>query len=149
MLIQNVFAYIAPPFAVIFTLGILWRRATATAATDDHRARLSLHAVPAVLRCSSTIMFRPYGNYLHRALISWAFCMIVMIAVSLLTDSAAAGEDGGHHLVAAVCAAAAEGAGDVRRLERFAHLVAAVRRRGAGDLRILLWFRFQHPETRE
>ena len=30
--VQNVFFYIAPPFAVIFTLGILWRRANATAA---------------------------------------------------------------------------------------------------------------------
>ena len=32
IIIQNIFAYIAPPFAVIFTLGILWRRANGTAA---------------------------------------------------------------------------------------------------------------------
>ncbi len=32
VLIQEGFAYIAPPFAVIFTLGLLWRRANATAA---------------------------------------------------------------------------------------------------------------------
>jgi SSS family solute:Na+ symporter len=30
--VQNIFFYIAPPFAVIFTLGLLWRRANATAA---------------------------------------------------------------------------------------------------------------------
>jgi len=27
----------------------------------------------------------PYANYLHRALIAWMFCMIVMIGTSLLT----------------------------------------------------------------
>ena len=32
LLIQDVFAYIAPPFAVIFTAGILWRRANASGA---------------------------------------------------------------------------------------------------------------------
>ena len=32
MKVQNIFFYIAPPFAVIFTLGILWRRATGCAA---------------------------------------------------------------------------------------------------------------------
>src|SRR5262249_23505636 len=28
---------------------------------------------------------RPYANYLHRALISWCFCVIVMTVTSLLT----------------------------------------------------------------
>src|SRR5207249_978230 len=32
VLIQNIFFYIAPPFAVIFTLGLLWRRGTGKAA---------------------------------------------------------------------------------------------------------------------
>ena len=32
MQLQRVFFFIAPPFAVIFTLGLLWRRANATAA---------------------------------------------------------------------------------------------------------------------
>jgi solute:Na+ symporter, SSS family len=86
VLIQNVFAYIAPPFAVIFTLGILWRRATGKAALATIAA-----GFPFTLFLQFYVfqqaLFRPYGNYLHRAAISWVFCMIVMITVSLLTDA--------------------------------------------------------------
>src|SRR4029078_3751427 len=32
VLVQQVFFYIAPPFAVVFLLGLLWRRANGTAA---------------------------------------------------------------------------------------------------------------------
>lgn len=85
VLIQNVFAYIAPPFAVIFTLGILWRRATGKAALVTIAA-----GFPFTLFLQFYVfqqeLFRPYGNYLHRAAISWVFCMIVMITFSLLTD---------------------------------------------------------------
>jgi SSS family solute:Na+ symporter len=85
VLIQNVFAYIAPPFATVFTLGILWRRATGKAAlaTIASGFPFTLFLQFYVFQLDT---FRPYGNYLHRALISWAFCMIVMISVSLLTD---------------------------------------------------------------
>jgi SSS family solute:Na+ symporter len=85
VLIQNVFAYIAPPFATIFTLGILWRRATGKAALATIAA-----GFPFTLFLQFYLFqldtFRPFGNYLHRALFSWMFCMIVMITVSLLTD---------------------------------------------------------------
>jgi SSS family solute:Na+ symporter len=84
ILIQEGFAYIAPPFAVIFTVGLLWRRANATAALTTIGAGFSftlflqfyLFHLPA---------FAPYANYLHRAVISWAFSMVVMIVTSLLT----------------------------------------------------------------
>jgi SSS family solute:Na+ symporter len=85
VLIQNVFAYIAPPFAVIFTTGILWRRATGKAAiaTIVSGFPFTLFLQFYVFQLAA---FKPFGNYLHRALISWAFCMTVMITVSLLTD---------------------------------------------------------------
>lgn len=84
VLTQEGFAYIAPPFAVIFTLGLLWRRANATAALTTLAlgfpftlfVQFYLFRVP---------LFVPYANYLHRAVIAWAFCMLVMIATSLLT----------------------------------------------------------------
>src|SRR5205823_3268637 len=58
---------------------------------------------------------------------------------------AAAGEDRGHHLVAAVCLAAEKTSGDLRRLERLPHLVAALRGGGAFDLRILPVVPFSAP----
>src|SRR5205085_10798213 len=85
VLIQNVFAYIAPPFAVIFTLGILWRRATATAALTTVALGFPFTLVLQYVLFERIAWLHPYSNYLHRALISWAFCMIVMIATSLLT----------------------------------------------------------------
>ena len=86
--IQTVLFFIAPPFAVVFTLGILWRRANGTAAvitmilgfvcswilwqnwrtTDNERHLLD-----------------PYNTFNHRALATWVFCVIVMIVTSLLT----------------------------------------------------------------
>lgn len=84
VIIQNVFAYIAPPFAVLFTLGMLWRRATGAGAL----ATIFL-GFPFIYVLQTWLfelpIFKPYANYLHRALISWAFCMAVMITVSLLT----------------------------------------------------------------
>lgn len=85
LLIQDVFAYIAPPFAVVFTLGLLWRRATGAAALATILSGfpftylLENHIFPKVAFLS------PYNNYLHRALAAWAFCMIMMIAVSFMT----------------------------------------------------------------
>ncbi len=85
VLIQDVFAYIAPPFAVIFLLGILWRRATAPAALAT-----VLSGLPAGIAIQYVLFpffpsLQPYANYLHRAFLSWIFCMIVMVTVSLFT----------------------------------------------------------------
>jgi SSS family solute:Na+ symporter len=145
VLIQEGFAYIAPPFAVIFTLGLLWRRANGAAALTTIAAGFSftiflqfyLFRLPALAQ---------YANYLHRAVISWVFCMIVMIATSLLT-----------------AAPAQEKVKDIIWSPQYAPLPLAERRRYHGwmDLRLwwlifigtvlaiygfFLWFRFQHPE---
>lgn len=78
VLIQNIFFYIAPPFAVIFTLGLLWRRGTGKAAVITI---LSGFAFTVLLE---RVIF-PNVNYYHRALLAWMFCMIVMIVASWLT----------------------------------------------------------------
>lgn len=85
VIIQGVFAYIAPPFAVLFTLGMLWRRANGTGAIATIALGLSFSLALRTLILPHVDWLRPYNSYLHRALISWAFCMIVMIGVSLAT----------------------------------------------------------------
>jgi SSS family solute:Na+ symporter len=85
VLIQDVFAYIAPPFAVIFTLGILWRRATGKAALITVCLGFPFTLILQFVLFEYVAWMHPYRNYLHRALISWVFCMIVMITASLLT----------------------------------------------------------------
>lgn len=78
--IQTVFFFIAPPFAVIFTLGILWRRANAFAAV--------LTIVSGFIFSWALTQFEllgRYNTYNHRALAAWIFCMLVMVLASLLT----------------------------------------------------------------
>lgn len=146
VLIQEGFAYIAPPFAVIFTLGLLWRRANATAALVTIVSGFSFTIFLQFYLFKHVAVFIPYANYLHRALISWAFCMAVMIVTSLLSRPPAPEKTNGIIWSAS-----------------YAALPAAEQARYGGwkDLRLwwlifvstvlsiysfFLWFRFQHPE---
>ncbi len=100
-LVQRIFFYIAPPFAVVFLLGLLWRRATATAAVATIisgsiflwllQRGLSV-SIPHVFSINlpslwdAISLITPYKQaYQHSALLTWIFCMIVMIVTSLLT----------------------------------------------------------------
>src|SRR5260370_3769020 len=143
---QEGFAYIALPFGVIFTTGLLWRRANGVAALTTIAAgfpftlflQLYLFGLPALA---------PYANSLHRAVIAWAFCMVVMITTSLLTPAPSPEKTNG-----------------IIWSLSYAPLPLAEQKRYHGwkDLRIwwlifisivlgiyafLLWFRFQHPEA--
>lgn len=84
--VQNVFFYIAPPFAVIFTLGILWRRANATAALTTIIAGFVFTALLDMWLFPNVSFLAPYNTYLHRALLAWIFCMATMVIVSLSTQ---------------------------------------------------------------
>ncbi|HWB54400.1 MAG TPA: sodium/solute symporter [Tepidisphaeraceae bacterium] len=77
VLVQNIFFYIAPPFAVVFTMGILWKRANFKAAMTTIITGFIFTAI-----LDHTIHDLAY---LHRAFFAWCFCMIVMGTVSLLT----------------------------------------------------------------
>lgn len=81
--VQNIFFWIAPPFSVIFCAGLLWRRANTAGALAT-----------IVLGFLFTWFFDYYtrnylkaqqGVYLHRALLTWCFCVITMVIASLLT----------------------------------------------------------------
>ncbi len=143
--VQRVFFFIAPPFAVIFTLGLLWKRANATGAIATvalgfpFSAFLSLYAFP------HFAALRPYNTYQHPAFLSWVFCMGVMIVTSLMTAP-----PGPEKTTGIIWSA------------RYAALPEDQRRRYSGlkDWRLwwllfvgivlsiygfFLWFRFQHP----
>lgn len=86
--IQTVLFFIAPPFAVVFTLGILWRRANGTAAVVT--MVFGFLCSWALMRNWGTEtnerhLLDPFNTFNHRALVTWMFCMAVMIFTSLLT----------------------------------------------------------------
>ena len=83
--VQNVFFYIAPPFAVIFTLGIFWRRANAPAAVTTIFSGFLFTWLLEKVLFPNIGWLSAYNTYNHRALGAWLFCMAVMICVSLLT----------------------------------------------------------------
>ena len=78
--IQTVFFFMAPPFAVVFTLGVLWRRANGTAA---------IVTIVTGFLFSGALFYNKllgrFNTFNHRALVCWAFCMGVMIVTSLAT----------------------------------------------------------------
>ncbi len=146
VLIQEGFAYIAPPFAVVFTTGLLWKRANGKAALATILLGFPFTIFLQFYLFTHVAILGPYANYLHRAFISWIFCMIVMISVSLLTPPPARRNTEGIIWSPAYAA--------LPKLERLKY-------RGIRDLRLwwlifigivlsiygfFLWFRFQHPE---
>ncbi|MGI8966349.1 MAG: sodium:solute symporter family transporter, partial [Limisphaerales bacterium] len=78
--IQTVFFFIAPPFAVVFTLGILWRRANGFAAVTTMASGFLFTWL-----LTQFEWLGRFNTFNHRALAAWIFCMTVMIFVSLLT----------------------------------------------------------------
>jgi len=80
--IQTVFFFIAPPFAVVFTLGVLWRRANGFAATVTILVGLTFSWALWYFE-----LLGRYNTFNHRAIVSWIFCMLVMIGVSLVTEA--------------------------------------------------------------
>jgi SSS family solute:Na+ symporter len=86
-LIQNIFAYIAPPFAVIFTLGVLWRRATGAAALITIFSGFVFTMLLDLVIFPKVRLLEPYNSYQNRAILAWIFCMITMIVASWLTEA--------------------------------------------------------------
>jgi Na+/proline symporter len=86
--LQNVQAYMMMPFAGIFFLGVLWKRATAagvlacTAAVCVVAPLLMLNGQKHFLPFMEHPLLRPW---LHSAMVAFAVCMLVLVAVSLLT----------------------------------------------------------------
>jgi SSS family solute:Na+ symporter len=78
--VQTILFLIAPPFAVVFTLGILWKRANGTAAVTT----MTAGSVFSWILLKFELLGR-FNTFNHRALATWLFCMAVMSVTSLLT----------------------------------------------------------------
>jgi SSS family solute:Na+ symporter len=85
-LVQRIFFFIAPPFAVVFLMGLLWRRTNGTAAVTTIVAGFAFRVIWEFLLLPYIPALREYrAAYRNGALINWVFCMITIVVVSLLT----------------------------------------------------------------
>ncbi len=111
--IQSVQAYIAPPIAVVFLLGVLWPRANAAGAG----AALAAGAIAGVLRLTGEALLGDTAggvigafvgvNFLHFAFLLFVVCGALMIAVSLATGAPDAAKTAGLTIATTDRAAAA------------------------------------------
>ena len=78
ILIQNLFAYIGPPAAAVFILGIFWKRA-------NHIAALAtlLGGIPVAVFIE-TFVFSDIV-FLYRMFLTWVACLVMMVVISLLS----------------------------------------------------------------
>src|SRR5438093_306537 len=86
-LVQSIFFFIAPPFAVVFLMGLLWRRTNATAAVVTILGGFAFRLIWEFLLLPYIPALREYrAAYRNGALINWVFCMITIVLVSLMTE---------------------------------------------------------------
>lgn len=86
-LIQDVGAWIAAPIAAVFLLGILWKRATAVAATTVLLLGLPYTAFVQYVLFQYIPALHVYDNYLNRTFVVWISCLLAMLVISLATTA--------------------------------------------------------------
>ncbi|GAB4199855.1 MAG: sodium:solute symporter [Wenzhouxiangellaceae bacterium] len=94
--IQSVQAYIAPPVAVVFLIGLLWRGANARGAVATLIAGFVLGIGRLLLEINQTslppaLAWFSEVNFLHFALLLFVFCSAVLVGVSLLSGGSERG----------------------------------------------------------
>jgi solute:Na+ symporter, SSS family len=87
LLIQNVGAWVAAPISVVFLMGVLWRRATAFAATF-----VLVFGFPYTWLLENVLFKRIswlkiYDNWLNRTFIVWVTCIVLMMILSWMTKA--------------------------------------------------------------
>lgn len=85
-LIQDVGAWVAAPISAVFLFGILWKRATATAATCVLVLGFPYTAFVQYGLFRHLALLRPYDNYLNRTFVVWASSLVAMFLISLVTE---------------------------------------------------------------
>ncbi len=98
--LQSVQAYIAPPIAAVFLLGILWPRLNAPGAMASLLTGFVLGMARLVMelnkgRLGGWLFYYADINFLHFAAILFVICSLVLIGVSLLTAPPAAAQVAG------------------------------------------------------
>jgi len=90
--LQSVQAYISPPIAAVFLLGICWKRVNSAGANASLAAGFVLGALRLVLELkkdglSGFWFWYADINFLHFAIFLFAICTVVLVVVSLLTPT--------------------------------------------------------------
>jgi SSS family solute:Na+ symporter len=85
--VQNLYAHFAPPFAAIFLVGILWRRATGKAAVVTIGGGM---AFSLLLEYVIFPLFSLPVAFTIRSFLVWGFCVLLHVVVSLVTSPPAA-----------------------------------------------------------
>ncbi len=93
--LQSVQAYISPPIAACFILGILWTRLNGTGAISCLLTGLALGSVRFVLEVldktahfqSAAVRWLLDMNFLHYAVLMFVVCSAVLVMVSLMTPA--------------------------------------------------------------
>ena len=89
LVIQNVGAWVAAPIASLFLIGVMWRRATAAAATFVLWFGFPFTAFVEYVLFKHVALLRPFDNWLNRTFAVWLTCMAAMVIVSLFTRAPA------------------------------------------------------------
>ena len=90
--LQTVQAYLMMPFAGIFFAGVLWNRTTSTGVLA---CLVTASVVCPLLMWNGQAHFLPFMDHpllkpwLHAAMLAFAVCMVVLAAVSLMTQPTA------------------------------------------------------------
>ena len=91
--LQSVQAYIAPPIASVFLLGLFWKRINATGAFtalvsgfSAGMIRLGLEINKNSLDTNGVLYVIADLNFLYFAILSFVVCIIILIAVSMATN---------------------------------------------------------------
>jgi SSS family solute:Na+ symporter len=92
--LQSVQAYIAPPIAAVFLLGVFWKRINSQGAISALLAGFALGALRFILEAayagslpSGLLGFYVGMNFLHFAAFMFALCVLILVIVSLLTPA--------------------------------------------------------------
>lgn len=88
--LQSVQAYISPPIAAVFLLGIFWKRLNAKGAMTSLLTGFVLGMAKLILEINNdsvTGLLQAYGaiNFLHFAFLLFVVCAAILVGVSLLT----------------------------------------------------------------
>ncbi len=88
--LQSVQAYISPPIAAVFLIGVLWKRVNAKGAMAALITGFVLgmgRLVVEISQPSQNALLVAYAdiNFLHFAILLFAICTVVLVTVSLLT----------------------------------------------------------------
>lgn len=85
LLIQNIGAWVAAPISAVFLAGVLWRRATAPAATFVLWFGFPYTALVEYVLFKRIPILAPFDNWLNRTFVVWITSLLAMVVVSLLT----------------------------------------------------------------